>query len=235
MKTYALIPARAGSKGVKNKNTSLLNGKPLIAYSIEVALMCETFDRVVVTTDSQAIADIAKAFGAEVPFLRPSNLAQDKSPDRSYIEHALDWLISNEGVTPELIAILRPTTPLRDSVLLNSAVKKMEEHFTLATSLRSVHSLPEPPQKMLQLQDNWLVGFFPDDKRKEYFNLPRQMFPTAYQPNGYIDIVKASYIREQPEGIFGSKMIGFETPNSVEIDTQEEFDYLKYLMEKKHD
>jgi N-acylneuraminate cytidylyltransferase len=234
MKTYALIPARAGSKGVKNKNIRLLDGKPLIAYSIEAALQCAKIDRVIVTTDSQEIADIAKAFGAEIPFLRPADLAQDKSADRSYIEHALDWLLLNEKIEPDLIAILRPTTPLRDSVLLDSAVNKTRECFKEAASLRSVHALPEPPQKMLQIQGDWLAGFFPDDKREEYFNLPRQMFPTAYQPNGYIDIIKPSYIRSNPEGIFGSKMIGFETPHSVEIDTEQEFEYLEFLMEKKH-
>ncbi|MBX9977176.1 MAG: acylneuraminate cytidylyltransferase family protein [Alphaproteobacteria bacterium] len=233
MKTFALIPARAGSKGVKNKNTRVLGGKPLIAHSIEVALACDAFDRVIVTTDSKDIADIAKRFGADVPFLRPSELAQDKSNDRSYIEHALDWLDNHEGVMPDLIAILRPTTPLRDPLLLGEATAKLTYHFHEATSLRSVHALPEPPQKMLQMQEEWLTGFFPDDPRKEYFNLPRQFFPTAYQPNGYIDIVKSSFIRTEYEGIFGAKMVGFETPYSVEIDAEQEFKYLEFLMEQR--
>jgi CMP-N-acetylneuraminic acid synthetase len=234
MKVYAIIPARAGSKGVKNKNSRLLNGKPLIAYSIEAALKSRVFDRVIVTTDSLEIADIAKYFNAEVPFVRPSELAQDKSPDKAYLDHALQWFRDNENSAPDLLAILRPTTPIRDTELINYSVEKMIAHVDEANSLRSVHALSEPPQKMLKIEDKWLTGFFPDDKRPDYFNLPRQMFPIAYQPNGYIDIIKSSYLFQEKERIFGSKMLGFETPYSVEIDTEAEFDYLEYLMEKKY-
>jgi len=233
MKTYALIPARAGSKGVKNKNVRELQGQPLIAYSIKAALQCSQFDRVIVTTDSEDIVEISRHYGAEVPFLRPAEFAQDASSDRDYIRHALDWFSLHEGSEPDLIALLRPTTPMRDPLLLETAVLKIKQ-YDEATSLRSVQALPEPPQKMLQLQGEWLAGFFPDDPRNEYFNLPRQLFPTAYQPNGYIDIVKPSYLKSASNGIFGAKMLGFETPCSVEIDTQEEFDYLAYLMSKKN-
>jgi CMP-N,N'-diacetyllegionaminic acid synthase len=234
MKVYAIIPARAGSKGVKNKNIQLLKGKPLISYSIEAALKSKALDRVIVTTDSPEIAEISKLAGAEVPFLRPSEFAQDKSPDRAYIEHALSWFKENEDVEPDFLVLLRPTTPWRDTNLIDLAVSKMIEHADEASSLRSVHALAEPPQKMLKIEDKWLTGFFPDDKRPDYFNLPRQMFPTAYQPNGYIDIVKSSYLAQEKERIFGSKILGFETPYSVEIDTESEFDYLEYLMEKKY-
>lgn len=234
MKVYAIIPARAGSKGVKHKNIRLLKGKPLISYSIEVALQTSAFDRVIVTTDSPEIAEIAKSAGAEVPFLRPAEFSQDKSPDRAYLEHALHWFKEHENAEPDLLAILRPTTPQRDAALLNLSVAKMIEYADESSALRSVHALPEPPQKMLKIEDKWLTGFFPDDKRPDYFNLPRQMFPTAYQPNGYIDIVKSSYLFQEKERIFGSKILGFETPFSIEIDTEAEFDYLEYLMEKKH-
>lgn len=233
MLSYALIPARSGSKGVKNKNIKELYGKPLIAYSIEKALRTKNFDRVIVTTDSLDIAEIAKKFGAEVPFIRPAELAEDESTDRSYIEHALDWFQKQEGKEPELISILRPTTPLRDSEQLNHAVTQIKNHFESATSLRSVHALPEPPQKMLKVEGKWLTGFFPEDPRPEYFNLPRQFFPTAFQPNGYIDIVRSSFIRLGNEGIFGPKMLAFETLVSVEIDTIEEFEYLEFLMRKR--
>jgi CMP-N-acetylneuraminic acid synthetase len=234
MKVYAIIPARAGSKGVKNKNIRMLNGKPLITYSIEAALKSNFFERVIVTTDSPEIAEIAKSADAEVPFLRPLEFAQDRSPDRAYIDHALDWFKTHEGLEPELIALLRPTTPCRDSNLIDLAISKMIDHVSEATSLRSVHALAEPPQKMLKMENKWLTGFFPDDIRPDYFNLPRQMFPMAYQPNGYIDILKPAYLAQKKEGIFGSKMLGFETPYSVEIDTEAEFDYLEYLMEKNY-
>lgn len=235
MKTYALIPARMGSKGVKNKNIRILKDMPLIGYSIEAALKTKAFDRVIVSTDSKDMAELSRQHGAEVPFLRPSMFAQDHSPDRAYIDHAIYWFQENEGEVPDLIALLRPTTPLRDPAILNQAVNLLKSRFDDATSLRSVHPMAEPPQKMLQIKDGWLSGFFPDDPRDDYFNLPRQTFPTAYQPNGYIDIVKTRYIQSEKEKIFGSNMIGFETPFSIEIDREEDFEYLEYTMEKKHE
>ena len=234
MTVYALIPARAGSKGVKSKNTRLLARKPLIAYSIETALKTASFDRVIVSTDSSEIADLSRQLGAEVPFIRPGVFAQDHSPDRAYIDHALNWFSKHENQEPDLLAILRPTTPLRDTMILQSAVNRIKDCFNIATSLRSIHPLAEPPQKMLQIEDGWLTGFFPDDIRGDYFNLPRQTFPTAYQPNGYIDIVKTAYIREENEKIFGSKMLGFITPHSIEIDMEEDFAYLEYLLGKNN-
>jgi len=231
MRTYALIPARANSKGVTNKNLRLVHEKPLITYTLEVAKNVKQFDRVIVTTDSPEIAALAKAEGVEVPFIRPAEFAQDASPDRDYIEHALNWFQENEGAVPDLVAILRPTTPLREPDLLDKAVLVLQERFSEATALRSVHALPEPPQKMLQMENGWLTGFFPEDKRPDYFNLPRQTFPTAYQPNGYIDIVKTSYLEKDKNRIFGDMMLGFETRFSIEIDTPEALDYLAFTLE----
>lgn len=228
---YAIIPARAGSKGVKNKNIRLLSGQPLIAYSIKSALESTIFNKIIVSTDSDDIAKISKDYGAEVPFLRPKEYSTDQATDRAYIEHFLDWCKKYENKEPDLIAILRPTTPVRDNKVLATAVNMILDNLT-ATSLRSVHALSEPPQKMLQIVDNWLTGFFPEDKRDDYFNLPRQSFPVAYHPNGYIDIVKSNYIRSEKEKIFGSKMLGFVTPFSVEIDNNEDFMYLEYILNK---
>lgn len=229
MLSYAIIPARSGSKGVKNKNVRPINGKPLILYTIEAALKSKLFDRVIVSTDSQSMADLAKEYGAEAPFIRPNEFAQDHSPDRAYLEHALNWFQENEKQEPDLIAILRPTTPLRESALLDQAIQALKEN-PKASSLRSVHALAEPPQKMLQIVDGWLTGFFPSDTRDDYFNLPRQAFPTAYQPNGYIDIVRSDFIRSEKEKIFGSKILSFVTPHSVEIDNEEDLNYLDYIV-----
>jgi CMP-N-acetylneuraminic acid synthetase len=235
MKIYALIPARAGSKGVVNKNTRCLGDKPLIAYSIEAALEVSEIDRVIVTTDSESIAAIGSDYGAEVPFLRPAALAQDMSSDRGYIEHALNWFRDNEKREPDLIVVLRPTTPIRDSRIVAEAIQKMKSYFYTATSLKSVHPLSEPPQKMLKMENECLTGFFPHDNREEYYNLPRQCFPQAYQPNGYVDIVKTSYIRGEQDKIFGPCMVGFITPHSVEVDTEEELEYLEYLIGKNNE
>lgn len=234
MNIYALIPARSGSKGIRNKNLCVVQGKSLLEYTIETALACGIFEEVIVTTDSETIAKNAKHLGAKVPFLRPSQFARDNSTDREYIEHAINWLKDNENIEPKLISILRPTTPLRDINLIESAVNLFHAHLHSATSLRSVHAMSEPPQKMLQITNGFLKGFFPNDLRKEYFNLPRQAFPKAYHPNGYIDIVKPDHIKTHPSGIFGEKILAFETPFSIEIDIAQDLEYLNYLLDKKN-
>jgi hypothetical protein len=122
LETLAIVPARQGSKGLPGKNIKPLCGKPLIAYTIEQALASGCFDRVVVSTDGQDIADVAREFGAEVPFLRPTELAGDRSDLRSAINHLLDELKSREGYTPDIVAILFATYPFRTRQLIQGVV-----------------------------------------------------------------------------------------------------------------
>ncbi len=227
----ALIPARSGSKGVPKKNTKLVGGHPLIAYSIAAAKLCQAIDRVVVSTDCSEIASIAASYGAEVPFLRPARLARDNSLDIDFVRHALDWFQSNEGSRPDLLVHLRPTTPLRDPALIQKAIELIRRNKK-ATSLRSVHELPEPPQKMMGIKNGFLTGLFPDDPRAEYYNLPRQAFPAAYDPNGYVDIIRSDFVSRQ-EGLHGPRILAVVTPVAVEIDGPEDFAYLEYVIEKK--
>ena len=226
----ALIPARAGSKGVPQKNVRKLADIPLIGWSIMAARHAK-FDRVVVSTDSTEIADLSRSLGAEVPFLRPAELAQDRSPDRDYVMHALD-AFRDEGREPTHIAIVRPTTPVRAPDALDAAIDTITRNAD-ATGLRSVHELPEPPQKMMGIENGWLVGLFPHDPRPEYYNLPRQTFPAAYQPNGYVDIVTRDWLRASPSGIFGPRVLGFVTEPVVEIDLPEAFDLIEFQIGKR--
>jgi CMP-N-acetylneuraminic acid synthetase len=229
--TVALIPARGGSKGVPGKNIRLLAGHPLIAYAIAAARLCPAIDRVVVSTDSEEIARVAERYGAEVPFLRPAALAQDSSPDIDFFRHALEWFETHGGGRPKSFVQLRPTTPLRDPALIAAAVHAAAARPE-ATALRSVHELPEPPQKMMGIRDGFLVGLFPDDPRPEYYNLPRQTFPPAYHPNGYVDIVLPSVIAARAS-LHGSRILGFITPAAIEIDQLDTFEYLEYVMAKQ--
>ena len=231
IQTIAIIPARGGSKGVPKKNLLPLGGFPLLTYSIVAAKASTEIDRVILSTDSEEIADLGRTYGAEVPFLRPASLAQDNSPDMDYIWHAIEWQRSQEGKTAEYIIQLRPTTPLRDPELLNVAIKTIKTN-SQATSLRSVHALSEPPQKMMQIVDGFLAGFFPDDPRPEYYNLPRQMFPTAYHPNGYIDIVKTDYVT-QTRVLYGPRILGFVTPFTQEIDKLDDMEYLSWQVQQQ--
>lgn len=228
---FALIPARGGSKGVPNKNLRPLAGFPLIAWAIAAARGCPAIRRTIVTTDSPDIADAARRFGAEVPFMRPAALAGDLSPDRDYVDHALDFF-GARGETPDCFILLRPTTPLREPERIARAIDDFLG-VSEATSLRSVHPLPEPPQKMMGIEDGWLAGLFPHDTRAEYYNLPRQSFPTAYQPNGYVDILSSKWLRANRAGIFGPRVRAAITDLAIEVDTVEAFDFLEFQISRR--
>ena len=230
MTNCAIIPARSGSKGVPGKNIRSLCGHPIIAFSIITALACDDIERVIVSTDSEEIAEIAKAYGSEVPFMRPQEFSGDNSPAIDYVSHAFKQLELIDNYRPDLMVMLLPTTPLRETQIIAQAITTLEE-TTDATGLRSVHELPEPPQKMMAIKDGYLTGFFPDDVRPEYFNLPRQLFPTAYHPNGYVEIVRRNTLLNEGT-LYGPRILGTITPFSIEIDTPEDFDYLEYYVER---
>jgi CMP-N,N'-diacetyllegionaminic acid synthase len=226
----AIIPARGGSKGVPGKNIRSLSGHPMIAYSILAARECSNIDRIIVSTDSSEIADIATSYGAEVPFMRPPELAGDLSPAIDYMIHALDQLAALDNHHPDMMVMLLPTTPLRVPAMIDGAITQLQQ-APEATGLRSAHELPEPPQKMMGIEDGFLCGLFPDDPRPEYFNLPRQTFPTAYHPNGYVEIVRRETLLNEGT-LYGSKIQGFITPFTVEIDAPEDFDYLEFIIDQ---
>lgn len=231
MKIIAIIPARGGSKGVPKKNIRMLGGYPLIAYSIAACVLSKKIEKIIVSTDSTEIAEIAKRYGADVPFLRPAEFARDNSGDIEVVDHAINWLKDNDGIIPEYIVYIRPVTPLRDPELIDDAIIKFALNSD-ATSLRSVYQIRESTYKLLGIKENFLVGLYPDDPRPEYYNLPRQNFPPAYEANGYIDIVKSKIILKS-KLFYGPKMLPFFTPNVGEIDTLEDLDYIEYLLNKK--
>ncbi len=232
-KIYAVIPARGGSKNVPHKNIRLLSGYPVIAYSIIAARLSDRSRRVIVSTDSEPIAQKARQYGAEVPFMRPAEFAADHSGDLEWVRHVLEWFGQNEAEgVPELLIHLRPTTPLRDPQQIDAAVDALAASDQ-ATALRSVHELAEPPQKMIQLDEQgFFQGFFPDDPRPEYYNLPRQMFPAAYHPNGYVDILRSDHVKTS-DSLHGPRILGFKTVPAVEIDRPEDFAYLEFLINRQ--
>lgn len=227
--TIAFIPARAGSKSVRDKNIHPLGGHPVLAWSIAAARMSRHIERVIVSTDSEAYADIARQYGAEAPFLRPAEFATDASPDRECILHAWQWLKENEGCEPEYWVHLRPTTPLRDPALVDAAIERIMNRPD-ATALRSAHPAPETPFKWFQMNDEgFFEGLRPDDPRPEYYNLPKQAFPTVYIPDGYVDVIKASHFTSS-ESLHGDRIMGFESPVCTEIDSAEELDLIEYQL-----
>ena len=227
----AIIPARGGSKGVPKKNIHLLGGFPLVAYSIVAAQLAKSVERVIVSTDSEEIAEVAKKFGAEVPFLRPSEFASDKSPDAHYLLHALEWFEKNEGGYPSHFVNLRPTTPLRDPKHIDEAVELIKNNKE-ATSMRSGHEIRESPYKLFGMKDGFFVGLFPSDPRPEYYDLPRQSFPPVYQPDGYVDVIVTEWIKNN-ESIHGPRILAYASPDTGEVDRLEDFKFIEYTLEKE--
>ena len=229
-KIFALIPARAGSKGLKDKNIKLLAGHPLLAFSVAAARRCKNIDRVIISTNSRQYADIAVKYGAEAPFLRPEEISQDRSTDYDFVKHALDWLSENEGQMPQLLVHLRPTTPLRQVKYVQDAVEIMKKN-TGANALRSVHKMSESAYKMFEMENEFLkmvgTGSFELDRAND----PRQGFNDTYFPNGYVDVLKTSFILENKK-IHGNRVLGYATPFAAEVDDAEDFEYLEYMAAK---
>lgn len=232
LKILALIPARSGSKGVPNKNIRELAGHPLLAFSIAAAKLSTSINRAIVTTDSPHIAEIARSYGAETPFLRPAKISQDNSLDIEFIDHALKWLGANEKYTPDFLVLLRPTTPLRDSKLVDDAVSSIINDKK-ATSLRSAHiAKGEPPYKLFKVKDGYYDFFGKEDFKlgEEFHGFPRQVLPRAYHPNGYVDVLRPSIVNLQMKKLFGPFIKPFITEQVADIDALEDFDFAKELI-----
>ena len=222
----AIIPARSGSKSLTDKNIKLLSGHPLIAYSIAAAKLSRGIDRIIVSTNSEKYADIARHYGAEVPFIRPDRYSTDKSSDRDFLIHAMEWLKDNEDNVPEYWVHLRPTTPLRMPEIIDDAINVIIDDES-STSLRSGHKAPESPLKWFVKSDKYFKGLLDNEK----YNLQKESFEQVYIPDGYVDIVKASYMLKNKK-IHGDQMICFESPVCTEVDSTEEFDYIQYQINK---
>ncbi len=227
----AIIPARSGSKGVQGKNIKLLSGKPLLAYSIVAAQSTAMIDRVIVSTDSEHYAEIAKHYGAEVPFLRPKEISSDHSSVYEFVRHFLDWLNDKEGAIPAYLVLLLPTTPLREVIHIENAIKSLLANEN-ACGLRSVQEMSETAYKTLEIDNKgYLKCICTGSYDINIAYRSRQEFPKTFQPNGYIDIIKSTYVMENGN-VFGDKVIGYVTPPVVEIDTAEDFEYLEYQAAK---
>ncbi len=226
----AIIPARSGSKGVPHKNIKPLAGIPLIAYSIVAALRAELIDRVVVSTDSEDYARIAHNYGAEVPFLRPKELSEDYCSDFCFIQHALDWFLENENSQPDYLVHLRPTTPFRQVEYINQAINSFLNSST-ASALRSVHEMPESAYKMFEIEAGMLKCVGADNADIDSANSARQGYTKTFKGNGYVDIISSQFVR-QNNRIHGNKVIAFITPQTYEVDTPSDFEYLEYIATK---
>lgn len=219
-RVLALISARGGSKGLPGKNIRCLAGKPLIVYSIEAALQAENIDRVVVSTDSQEIADVARQSGAEVPFMRPSELARDDTPSLPVSQHAVAWLREHEGWSCDILAELPPVAPLRTIHDIEAALSMLTESGADSViSLCAVEGAYHP---------YWMKRI-DNDRVIPLMNLPReytrrQDLPPVYRRNGALIAVWTHVLMEK-NSYYGDEIRGYLMPEARSIDIDNELDF----------
>jgi N-acylneuraminate cytidylyltransferase len=196
--TLALIPARGGSKGIPRKNIRPFAGFPLIAWSIAAAKQASYVTRVIVSTDDAEIAAVARECGAETPFLRPAELAQDNTTDLPVFEHALKFLGDAEGYKPQVVVQLRPTSPIRPHGMVDKAVQTLLDHAD-ADCVRGVVPAGQNPHKMWRFSGEGkpIKPLLEVPGISEPYNAPRQVLPPIYWQTGHIDAIRLSTITEK--------------------------------------
>ena len=193
----AVIPARGNSKSIPRKNIREFAGHPLIAFSIAAARQSQMVTRVIVSTDDPEIAEISRKYGAEVPFMRPPEIAEDATLDLPVFEHALRWLKENEKYTPDVVIQLRPTSPIRPVDMVDKAVELLLNHPE-ADSVRGVVASSQNPFKMWKIDTLGVMQpLLKVDGIKEPYNAPRQDLPPTYWQTGHIDAIRPRAIIEK--------------------------------------
>jgi CMP-N-acetylneuraminic acid synthetase len=246
LRVLAVVPARGGSKGIPRKNLQLLGGRPLVAHAVQAALDARLVSRVLCSTDDPEIAEVARQAGAEVPFLRPAELAQDTTEDWPVFVHALDWLQAHDGWAPDLVVNLRPTSPLRTPRHVDDAIHLLLESG--ADSVKAVCLARQHPHKMWLLprrtrtrmrmtdvaggsasaesssstfSDAEMEPFLKTDFRlRRGPDVPRAELEDVYWQNGVVDVTRLEVIREQ-KVMIGRRVAGLvtEPEESIDIDT----------------
>jgi len=225
----AVIPARGGSKSIPRKNIRPFAGFPLLAWSIAAARGSLRTGRVVVSTDDPDIRAVAKAFGAEAPFLRPVALAADDTPDLPVFTHALTWLEREDGYRPELVVQIRPTSPLRPPGLIDEALAAFAEALA-ADSLRSVCAPGQSPYKMWRERSGFLEPLL-DDGGPEAYNRPRQLLPPTLWQTGLVDVVRREVVIGQGS-MTGARIAPFrvDAGYAIDIDTPVQWAMAEWLL-----
>jgi CMP-N,N'-diacetyllegionaminic acid synthase len=229
VKVLGIVPARGGSKGIPRKNLAPVAGRPLLAYTIEAALGSKRLSRVVVSTDDEEIAEVARALGAEVPFLRPAELAADDTPAVPVLQHAVRELEA-EGWRADCIVCLQPTSPLRRAQHIDGAIDLLVREK--ADSVVSVIPVPHNfnPTSVLRLEAGCLVPFLPDQPEI----LRRQDKPVVYARNGPA-VAAMTYETLMRHGrLYGERNLPFSMApeDSLDVDTAEDLTRLEALLDR---
>ena len=232
MKILTIIPARGGSKGIKLKNLSKINDKPLVAFSIEHSLESKLINRTIVSTDNEEIAKVSEEYGAEIPILRSKELAGDRILDLPVFEHMLTYLKEEENYEPEIVVHLRPTSPYRKAEWVDSAIKLLIEN-TSADSVRSVSEPSQHPYRVFEIKNKYLHPLM-NERHPEPYLLRRQDLPKMYYYNCVIDVTKPSTIFNK-KSMTGDKMFPYimNLEDSIDIDTQLDLEFARFFLKDR--
>lgn len=230
-RVIAIIPARKGSKGIKDKNIIPIFGKPLIYYTILFAQSCNFIDRVIISTDSKKYKTISEKLGLTVNFLRPKKISKDNSLDITLFKHAINFLKIKENYKPDFVIHLRPTSPLRKikdlKKMLNILIKDKK-----ADSIRSISEMNKNLYKCWKINSANLLKplMINNTNFKEPYNSPRQLLPNFCYQNGVYDIFRTRILKKNL--ISGEKILGYYTKENVDIDSYYDLKNLKQFKQK---
>ncbi len=234
IEVMAVIPARGGSKSIPRKNILDFAGHPLIAYSIAAGLQAKHVTRVVVSTDDEEIAEVGRRYGAEVPFLRPAEYAQDNTPDLPVFEHALAWFDEHEGYRPDVLVQLRPTSPVRPPDCVDRAIEILLEN-PQADSTRGVVVSGQNPFKMWTFApEGHMQPLLKVEGLAEPFNAPRQKLPQTYWQTGHVDAIRRETILNK-KSLSGDVIMPLliDQKYTVDIDTMLDWQQAERLVRQK--
>lgn len=214
-----MVTARAGSKGIPGKNTRLLAGRPLIAYTLDAARESGVFDRLVLSTDDPVAAAIARERGCEVPFMRPPELATDSAPHLPVMQHAVQWLRDRERYTPDWVVILQPTSPMRQPRHIREALDMAVTSG--ADSVVGVDEVPTRfhPLRVITVDDSGWARLIVGDQPMKRRPARRQDLPAAWVPNGAIYVLRTAVLFDPIEpSLYGDRVAAYRMPSPYGLD-----------------
>ncbi|MEY4634571.1 MAG: hypothetical protein RJA55_369 [Acidobacteriota bacterium] len=225
VRVLGIITARGGSKGVPGKNLKLLAGKPLLAYTVEAARASRSLDRVILSTEDEAIAAAGRGLGCEVPFIRPAELSRDHTPHLPVIQHAAEWMRDQAGYQPDAVVVLQPTSPLRTAGDIDAAVALLESSG--AESVLSVSEVPAHahPMRTLRLDAAGRAVLFATGEPVRKRINRRQDLPEAWVMNGAIYACRTGTLFAEEPSLYGDHVVAYRMPveRSISIDDMDDW------------
>jgi CMP-N,N'-diacetyllegionaminic acid synthase len=234
MRVLGIITARGGSKGIPGKNLKMLGGRPLLDYTIDAA-NDTPLDRLILSTEDNKIADLARSLGCEVPFMRPAELARDETPHLPVIQHAAKWLLEHEGYKADVVLTLQPTSPLRSSADIAAALRMLE--LSGADSVVSVSevSAHAHPMRMLRVDDSGHAVLFATGQPVRTRINRRQDLPKAWVMNGAVYACRTDVLFADEPSLYGDRVVAYPMPaeRSISIDTDDDWAEAERALERQ--